>query len=62
MDLPDDPLAVLEQFPFPAAAEGTVTIDELPEALLALVLSGWARRAGGRGLLHVARSETRADR
>jgi transcription-repair coupling factor (superfamily II helicase) len=61
MDFRGDPLAIAEQFPFRAPAEGIVTIDEMPESLLALLLSRWARRAGGRGLLHLASNETRAD-
>src|SRR5690242_11934654 len=39
-----------------------VSIDAGPEGLVAVRLLEWAREAGSRGLIHVARSETRAQR
>jgi transcription-repair coupling factor (superfamily II helicase) len=39
-----------------------VSIDAGPEGLVAVRLLEWARAAGPRGVLHVARSETRAQR
>jgi transcription-repair coupling factor (superfamily II helicase) len=39
-----------------------VSIDAGPEGLVAVRLLEWARAAGPRGLIHVARSETRAQR
>src|SRR5947207_85632 len=39
-----------------------VSIDAGPEGLVAVRLLEWARAAGSRGLIHVARSETRAQR
>src|SRR5512134_3154555 len=50
--------------PLPLAfgAPGLVTVSDPPEAALALALANWARAAGGTGVLHVARSETRAWR
>ncbi len=41
---------------------GQVSIDAGPEGLVAVRLLKWARAAGPRGLIHVARSETRAQR
>ena len=61
MDAQPDPLAALKAFPFPPPDDGILSLEEPPEALLALLLSDWARRATG-GLLHLARSTTRADR
>lgn len=43
-------------------APGLATVCEPPEAALALALTNWARAAGQRGFLYVARSETRAER
>src|SRR5436309_4682571 len=39
-----------------------VSIDASPEGLVAVRLLEWARAAGSRGLIHVARSESRAQR
>ena len=39
---------------------GQVSIEAGPEGLVAVRLLEWARAAGPRGLMHVARSETRA--
>src|SRR5437868_6525077 len=39
-----------------------VSIEAGPEGLVAARLLEWARVAGPRGLIHVARSETRAER
>ena len=41
---------------------GQVSIEPGPEGLVAVRLLEWARAAGPRGLIHVARSETRAHR
>lgn len=43
-------------------APGLATVCEPPEAALALALTNWARVAGRNSFLHVARSETRAER
>jgi hypothetical protein len=44
-------------------APGTrVAVDVGPEGLVAVRLLEWARAAGPRGLIHIARSETRAER
>ena len=61
MDAPVHPFGALDQPPFRPHAEGPVPIAEPPESLLALLLAAWAG-AGSRSVLHVARSETRADR
>ena len=47
-------------FDFLHAAQ--VSIEAAPEGLVAVRLLEWARAAGPRGLIHVARSETRAQR
>jgi transcription-repair coupling factor (superfamily II helicase) len=44
------------------APADSVQIAEPPEAMLALMLAHWPASAPGRSLLHVARSETRAER
>jgi transcription-repair coupling factor (superfamily II helicase) len=48
--------------PLAFGAPGLVTVSDPPEAALALALANWAGAAGGTGVLHVARSETRAWR
>jgi transcription-repair coupling factor (superfamily II helicase) len=47
--------------PFRRYRDGPVPLQEPPESLLALLLASWAG-PGARSVLHVARSETRADR
>src|SRR5690242_15694635 len=41
---------------------GRIAIDAGPEGLVAVRLLEWARMAGPSGLIHVARSDTRAER
>ena len=43
-------------------APGVTPVVEPPEGVVALLLAWWATAAGPRGLIHVARSETRAER
>lgn len=49
-------------FDTPGLATHRADVSDPPEAALALALANWARAAGRAGVLHVARSETRARR
>src|SRR5688572_23709376 len=57
------PLADVLEWPRAKRFAGRgMALAEPPEALAALLLARWPAGAPGRSLLHVARSETRADR
>jgi transcription-repair coupling factor (superfamily II helicase) len=61
MDAAVRSLGALDAPPFRPYADGRAPIATPPESLLALLLASWAS-AGVRSVLHVARSETRAER
>lgn len=61
MDAAVRPFAPVRRPPFRPYADGPTFFPEPPESLLALSLASWAG-AGPTSVLHVARSETRADR
>ena len=61
MDAAVHPFGPVREPPFRRYADGPAPIVAPPESLLALLLASWAS-AGARSVLHVARSETRADR
>jgi transcription-repair coupling factor (superfamily II helicase) len=57
------PLAEVLEWPRASRLAGrAMALAEPPEALAALLLARWPAGAPGRSLLHVARSDTRADR
>lgn len=61
MDAAVHPFGPVREPPFRRYADGPAPIAAPPESLLALLLASWAS-SGSRSVLHVARSETRADR